>query len=344
MPNNTLPSQNSLTSKNSSEELKINLVKWASENSSLLEILIDAYCVVDLANNIVAVNTAFTVLCGESDRKIRKNPHFNNFIKTELCPGRCPTIQVITSEKSLRLDEVSATTKLAQNLKLTISGVPIFSDTHELLGCLLTLRDVTAESKLQIKYDEKKNDAITDGLTHLYNKVFTEECLSKLLKGSLRTKKPLTVMMGDIDHFKHVNDTFGHLAGDHVLSSVAHILQETIRDSDIAGRFGGEEFVVILSNTPQAGALIFAERFRKLLESTQITFEGKHIPITISLGTSTFIPESVIQLDNPEEKGKQMVGECDIALYSSKADGRNKTTQFEAIKTEKGIDPTTTKK
>ncbi|MSP17943.1 MAG: GGDEF domain-containing protein [Bdellovibrionales bacterium] len=343
MPNNTLPSQNNFTSNISSEELKIGLVKWVTKNSSLLEILIDAYCVVDLANNIVAVNTAFTVLCSESERKIRKNPQFNNFIKTEFCPGQCPTIQVITSEKSLRLDEVSATTKLSQDLKLTISGVPIFSDIHQLMGCLLTLRDVTAESKLQIKYDEKKSSAITDGLTHLYNKVFTEQCLIKLLKTSIRTKTPLTVMMGDIDHFKHVNDNFGHLAGDHVLSCVANILQETIRETDIAGRFGGEEFVVLLSNTPQAGALIFAERFREILESTQIFFEGKHIPITISLGTSTFISESVGQLNNPEEKGKQMIGECDMALYSSKANGRNKTTQFETIKIEKGIDPTTKK-
>ncbi|NBY21182.1 diguanylate cyclase [bacterium] len=329
MSNNTSLLQNKPTDKEA-QELALQLETWAANNTSLLEVLLDAYCVVDLANNIVAVNTAFTVLVGESERKIRKNPQLNNFLKTEFCPSQCPTIQVITSERFLRLDEVNGSTKISPHLKLTISGVPIFSLDQKLLGCLLNIRDVTAESGLQIKYDEKKTDSVTDGLTRLYNKVFTEESLKKALKSGQRLNKPVSVMMGDVDHFKHVNDHHGHQAGDYVLATVAQLLKGEARESDIAGRFGGEEFVVVLNHTDLAGAYTFAERFRKRLESTQVIFAGKHIPLTISLGTSTFTPADAGNFDS-EVVAKKIVAQADSALYKAKASGRNRTVQFESI-------------
>lgn len=333
MSNNTSPLQNNPTEKDAIE-LKAQLEKWADDHASLLEVLLDAYCVVDLANNIVATNTAFTVLVGESERKIRKNPQFNNFLKTEFCPSQCPTIQVVTSERFIRLDEVTGSTKTNPKLKLTISGVPIYSPERTLLGCLLNIRDVTAESSLQNKYDEKKSDSVTDGLTRLFNKVFTEEALKKSLKSAQRMGTPCSVMMGDVDHFKHVNDNFGHQAGDYVLATVAQLMKGETRESDIAGRFGGEEFIVILTHTDQAGAYVFAERFRKRLESTQVLFEGKHIPLTISLGTSTFIPPEIGNFDS-EVVAKRMVAQCDNALYAAKDSGRNRTIQFENIEKNK---------
>ncbi len=341
MPNNTSPLQNrpeeSITS-----ELKALLEQWAHDHSSLLEVLLDAYCVVDLANNIMVVNTAFTVLVGESERKIRKSPQFNNFLKTKLCPTQCPTIQVITSEKFLRIDEISGSTKNCSNLTLTISGVPIYSPDKKLIGCLLNIRDVTAESSLQNKYEEKKSDSVTDGLTRLFNKVFTEEVLKKSLKNAQRINKPISVMMGDVDHFKHVNDQFGHQAGDYVLSTVAQLLKGETRENDIAGRFGGEEFIVVMNQTNQDEALLVAERFRKRLESTQVVFEGKPIPLTISLGTSTFIPQEGGNFDS-EPLAKTLVAQCDTALYSAKASGRNRTIQFETLPKNKETDPKTKK-
>lgn len=341
MPNNTSPLQNRLDEKEVAES-KALLEKWADEQASLLEVLLDAYCVVDLANNIVAVNTAFTILVGESERKIRKNPQFNNFLKTEFCPSQCPTTQIITAERFLRMDEVSGSTKNSPNLKLTISGVPVFSPDHRLLGCLLNIRDVTAEASLQNKYEEKKSDSVTDGLTRLFNKVFTEESLKKGLKSAQRLNKPLSVMMGDVDHFKHVNDHYGHQAGDFVLRTVAQLLKDEARESDIAGRFGGEEFIVVMNHTDQAGSLTFAERFRKRLEKTQVMFEGKHIPLTISLGTSTFIPPELGNFDS-EVVAKRMVAQCDTALYAAKASGRNRTMQFETLPKEKETEPKTKK-
>ncbi|MCH6556538.1 MAG: GGDEF domain-containing protein, partial [Chloroflexi bacterium] len=102
---------------------------------------------------------------------------------------------------------------------------------------------------------------------------------------SRRLGKPLSVLLLDIDHFKSVNDTYGHQAGDHVLVTVAQMLKGESRDNDLVGRVGGEEFLAVLSNCGMAGALAFAARFRQRVEKPQIFFEGKRVPMTVIVGT-----------------------------------------------------------
>ena len=195
---------------------------------------------------------------------------------------------MITSQKAIRLDELTGHSKAFPRLQLILGGIPIVADSGKLVGALLTIRNVSAETELQKKYEERKQESVMDGLTRLYNKVFTESMLLRLIKTSCRDRQKLSVVMCDIDHFKKVNDTFGHQAGDYVLSSIAQMLKGESRDTDIAGRFGGEEFIVLLPKSDEAGAKIFSERFRKRIENTEIHFEGKHIPVTVSLGSSTF--------------------------------------------------------
>ncbi len=325
--NNILPSGGSSASAKEAEA-KL-LEQWLNANRMLLDVLLDAYCIVDTANNVVDFNTAFTDLCGESYRKIKKIGNFCELIKTELCPGQCPSKQIVTSGQPLRLDELKGSSKAFPELHLILGGVPVLGANKELLGSLITIRDVTAENELQKKYGERKKESVTDGLTRLYNKVYTETTLVKFLMVAHREGTPLSVCMVDIDHFKKVNDTFGHQAGDYVLSLVAQLLQGESRDSDIAGRFGGEEFMVILPNTDVPGAFVFAERFRKHVEQTKIQFEGKPIPVTVSLGTATF--SKTWPDGEPNKEIKELVSRADAALYSSKANGRNRTLQFENL-------------
>jgi diguanylate cyclase (GGDEF)-like protein len=125
-------------------------------------------------------------------------------------------------------------------------------------------------------------------------------------------------MMCDIDHFKMVNDTYGHEAGDIVLKEVANLMKNTFRASDIVGRFGGEEFVVFFTNTDMAGAQVAAEHFRQAVEQAHIEAEGKHIPITISLGITNTQNDDLLRL----------VKEADLALYYSKENGRNQVNFY----------------
>jgi diguanylate cyclase (GGDEF)-like protein len=218
---------------------------------------------------------------------------------------------------------------------MIFGGVPIFGDSGEVIGALITIRNVSAESELQKKYDERKKESVIDGLTRLFNKTYTESTLLRVIKTSLRELQGISVVMCDIDHFKRVNDTFGHQAGDYVLSTVAQMLKGETRDSDICGRFGGEEFLVILCNSDVTGAKVFAERFRKRVASTQIFFEGKHVPVTVSLGTSTFLERWFPGL-NAEKAVKELVAHADTALYFAKANGRNQSCQFESLPTQTG--------
>lgn len=324
--NNTSPSLG-----NSEEEKSgIELRKWIDNHTPLLEVFLDAYCIVDLGGRVVEFNEAFTELCGESYKKIQKIGTFCDLLRTELCPAQCPATQIFTSEKALRLDELKGTSRTYPDLQMILSGVPIFAEKNVLVGALITIRNVSAESELQKKYDERKRDSITDGLTRLFNKVYTENILLRSLKSSLRDGHPLSILLCDIDHFKKINDTHGHQAGDHVLALVAQMLKGESRESDIVGRFGGEEFMVVMQNTDDPGAKIFAERFRTRVQNTNFTFAGKKIPVTVSCGTASFRDKW-----NPgysaEGVAKELINKADTALYYAKANGRNQTWQFESL-------------
>lgn len=298
---------------------------WLEDSKSILEVLLDAYCVVDISGKVVEFNLAFSELIGESHRKILKAGSLSDLIR--LAADVNPGLMAITTEKPVRMDEVFGETKAQPQLKLIIGAVPVFSRTREVIGALITLRNVTAESELLTKYDEKKKGSVTDGLTNLYNKITIEEIIGKAIKNSLRETKPVTLVFCDIDHFKKVNDTYGHPAGDYVLKLVSSTLKSMMRETDQAGRFGGEEFVVLLNNCPEQGAQIFSERLRKTIETTLFIFEGKRIPITISQGTSTLNLVWQEGLDTEALKAT-LIQEADTALYQAKNQGRNRVIQF----------------
>ena len=198
---------------------------------------------------------------------------------------------------------------------------------------------MTDESNVQSERIQSINKSNTDGLTQLCNKVFIEEWLKKQIELCRRGRTALSIMMGDVDHFKKVNDTYGHQAGDHVLRTVAATLQNSIRKGDVAGRFGGEEFIVVMSNTDQSGAHLVAERFRELIQNAKVEFEGKVIPLTSSLGTATFKVDSDQSVFTGESDDAILVSRCDSALYEAKHSGRNRTCQFETISKEKKTTP-----
>ena len=342
MSNNTLRLVNNPTAL-SNEECKTQLLQWATEHSILLSIFLDAFCIVDLNGDIIDCNVAFETLTEQSQRKIFKNPHFNFFLHSETTPQNWEKAfsQGLTR---FRDDEVSASVKVKMQIepklkKLILSAVPIFSKEEQRLGTLVTIRDVTDESNVQTERINSINKSNTDGLTQLSNKSFTEAWLIKQLEVSRRSKGELSILMADVDHFKKVNDTYGHQAGDHVLRVVAKLLDEEIRKGDLAGRFGGEEFIVVMSNTNQVGALVVAERFRQRIQNTKVEFEGKVIPLTISLGTATFIKPEITAPWTGESAAHSLVSQCDLALYEAKHSGRNRTCQFETLPKTKETDP-----
>jgi len=164
--------------------------------------------------------------------------------------------------------------------------------------------------------DNIKQESIIDDLTSCYNKKETELVFRKMLSSYLRYKTTFfTAIMFDIDYFKKVNDTYGHLGGDFILKEIASLIRTHLRDSDIFGRVGGEEFIILLSQTKLSGALKLSQKLRELVESHQFTYKDTAIPITISLGVT-----SIIKTDSYFS----IIDRLDTALYHSKNRGRNR--------------------
>jgi len=164
--------------------------------------------------------------------------------------------------------------------------------------------------------EETKAGSHLDGLTKCYTKVEIESFVTNSLATYLRYKEnPFSLLMYDIDWFKKVNDVYGHLAGDFVLSELSSLVKTLLRNSDICGRFGGEEFIVILPQTKVAGAIKLAEKIRETTKNHTFTFQGKDIDISISIGVT-----SVGVKDAPFD----LIDRCDKALYDAKEKGRNR--------------------
>ena len=157
---------------------------------------------------------------------------------------------------------------------------------------------------------------IVDGLTGVNNKRYLMESLEREIPRARRHERPLSLIMFDIDHFKQINDTFGHLAGDYVLKELATMVKTRLRPDDMLGRYGGEEFMVVLPETPLVGGHKISEELRQLTEDHRFTFEGEDIRVTVSLG--------VAQLQEGWDV-LTFVKSADEKLYEAKRGGRNRT-------------------
>jgi two-component system cell cycle response regulator len=160
--------------------------------------------------------------------------------------------------------------------------------------------------------------SVLDPLTGAYNRKHFSERLSSELAYVKRHKTPLSMLMFDLDHFKRVNDTHGHLGGDHVLRTVSALVKKTLRAEDVFARYGGEEFAVIARGIDVDKALLFAERVRTVVEAARIDFNGTRVPVTISVGVA-----SVACVGDPSPEG--LIAKTDERLYAAKRGGRNRS-------------------
>jgi diguanylate cyclase (GGDEF)-like protein len=155
-----------------------------------------------------------------------------------------------------------------------------------------------------------------DGLTQVYNKRYFLETLERELSRSHRYRRDLSLIMLDIDHFKQINDTYGHLAGDYVLRHMANVIRTKIRREDMMARFGGEEFAIVLPEIDNANALQFAEKVRKLVAATDFRFESTSIAVQISVG--------VVTAEAEESDVTEFIKRADGLMYEAKRTGRNR--------------------
>ena len=223
-----------------------------------------------------------------------------------------------------RFNNYRPITSIEKNMFQNFTVLPVTSLTGDVESIAIIIYDVTdvAISKKEL---EESNKSLTlqnrtDQLTQLNNRWYWELRIEQEFTRYKRYGKKNSLIMFDIDHFKKVNDTYGHLAGDEVIRFVANSVLQLKRNTDIAGRYGGEEFGILLTDTDAENALIFAERLRQKIESSEIIFDGKKINVTISLGITEF--------NNIVNDHEKIISQADAALYESKKNGRNQTTIY----------------
>jgi diguanylate cyclase (GGDEF)-like protein len=202
--------------------------------------------------------------------------------------------------------------------------IPIQGLTGEISSICLIIYDVTEQAinKLELEAANEKLEFISriDGLTQLLNRKTWEDELIREFDRLNRYQGQCSLIIFDIDHFKKVNDNYGHPAGDEVIKRVAEITQKCIRKTDMAGRYGGEEYVILLPHTPVVSAEILADRIRRKIEAETIHYEDNPIKFTASFGLCAY-EESL-------KSATEWIGRADKALYYSKENGRNQLTIF----------------
>jgi two-component system, cell cycle response regulator len=171
---------------------------------------------------------------------------------------------------------------------------------------------VRAGLRTKFLLDLLNKKAMIDGLTGLWNRAYFDQRLAAETSLAVRTRRPLSVVMADIDHFKRINDRFGHPCGDEVLRTVGQILSESCRAEEVVCRYGGEEFGIVVPNSPVADAAALAGRFNRVIASHEFICRGVRAPLTCSFGVAELA------------QGGDMVELADQALYQAKQNGRNR--------------------
>ena len=286
------------------------------------KVVLDGYLVVDHAGRIFKSNPEAAAMMGVSQKQLLKLDSFNDAIKITLMGNSLSIEDILKNEIPYRADQLEGVASNGSKVVLTLSYFP-FLDAGVVIGAFILLRNMTGEMQRDKNYVNKSLNSITDPLTTLFNRRHLEEELAReeinLARMPLDSDhRNMTIIMCDIDHFKKVNDKYGHPAGDYVIKKVSEIFKESFRKTDVIFRYGGEEFIIMLPASESIGTAIAANKARVAIEKYKFEFEGVTIPIQISMG--------VAQIMVGQEAAAVTIARADAALYFSKHNGRNQVS------------------
>lgn len=282
----------------------------------LIEGMSDGVLVLDSSHRLVDLNPAALKVLGSSpDVKIGQ--------PIEKVFSRWPATAKSLADIHITRVEFPIGDPINTYLDLEIS--PLFDQKRNFIGRLIIWHDITRLKLIQLELEEL---ATKDTLTSVFNRRHFLHLAEMEFNRSIRFAHPFAIALADIDHFKSVNDAYGHQAGDRVLISFAKVFQENIREVDIFARFGGEEFILLFPETNLEEAFHTAGRILSVIQNAVFDFEGKQIKITASLGVSALT-------DPKNDTLETVIRKADRALYHAKGMGRNQVVKWdESLKSE----------
>ena len=276
---------------------------------SAIQSSINAIVLAGLDGRTTYVNASFRKLWGFEDAEEALGRPFQSFFAGE----GSPLIRDLVFHEGAWFGELPAFTSAGKVFQVQVSASMVTDDKNDPICIMASMVDITdqkmAEEQLRIQ-------AIYDALTGLYNRRRFMDALEVMIKEARRHNLVFCTCICDLDHFKGVNDNYGHLAGDEVLSSFGGLLTETLRAEDVAGRYGGEEFAIAFPHTDEKSAGVVLERIRVALENMVFTsHDGASFKVTASFGLSQF---------QPDDNEVRLLDRADEALYRAKEKGRNR--------------------
>lgn len=281
-------------------------------HSSVVKNINSGIIVLDMLGRVVELNPFVQKLLG-SESRVFIGKQLDEILNSGLRIKYSPQM----------LEQVEEEISFARNDRtdyFIVQVAPIRSERKNLIGHVISLVDITERKYAEMELERL---ARTDMLTGVTNRRHFFELAEGQFAIAQRYNHQLAILMLDVDHFKSINDQYGHLAGDVVLQFVARECQGHMRNTDIFARYGGEEFICLLPEQTREGAVELAERIRQLLQQAEVKYEAERLHVTASFGLALIQKESSLKLE-------QLIDRADQALYQSKREGRNRITVWQA--------------
>lgn len=234
----------------------------------------------------------------------------------ELCRERCPLVHTMVDGRP-RHARAYLRHKEGHRVPIDMRTVAVRSPRGEIIGAVELFKDASEADRTQEKLDELEHLALFDALTEIGNRRYLTMNLESRLEDLGRYGWPFAAVLGDIDDFRAVNDTHGHDAGDAVLRMVARTLAHDVREADVVGRWGGEEFLLLVGTTNEAALAMTTERLRSLVAACELDRDPEPVRVTLSLGAT---------MAQPGDTAETLLRRAGDLLYRSKSDGRNRMT------------------
>ena len=279
----------------------------------------DGKCVIDKKFNVLKINKTFSKLFGIDKEKAAGKKCYDLIPSGECSSAQCPLKKILAGESVVERD-VEKKSADGSTISCMMSASAFHDPGGDLYGMVISFRDITDRKLMEEKLREL---ATTDGLTKIFNRRHFLELANREFERAKRYNAPLTLLTVDVDHFKNINDSFGHDIGDQVLIRLAEIMTTTLRKLDVFGRIGGEEFAILLPETALAGAECVAERLRETVEKTSFITPKGLLHISVSVGIAQVTEASANLLD--------LLKASDSALYQAKENGRNRVEFYDRI-------------
>ena len=294
-----------------------------SYDHRLMDHLFEGVYVVDTHRRIIYWNQGSERITGyTSEEVVNKFCHSNILQHVDetgklLCFHGCPLHHTIETGE-MQQAHVFLRHKEGYRVPVSVKSIPLYDENNVIVGAIEVFTDERFQREIMNENELLKDEIMKDPLTQIANRRFFEFSLNKKIEQYQLFSKSFGVLMFDIDHFKNVNDTYGHVLGDDILKLVAKSLVSNIKTYDVISRWGGEEFVGLFEVDSEEALFSIAERLRNIVAKSSFKEEGKpEIKVTISIGGTMM---------GPLCHDKLLIEKADQALYQSKQTGRNKTT------------------